>query len=327
MNTQKVTLEFMSTVSGLQEPTERRRVALIPAYNESRFIGSVVLQALQWVEVVVVVDDGSADGTAELARQAGAVVVQMNQNGGKAKALSLGLEYVTTLAPTAVVILDADGQHNPHQIPAVLAPIEQNEADIVIGSRFLDIKSDIPRWRRFGQHALTMVTNVASGVNSTDSQSGFRALAPDIISLLHFDTAGGFSVESEMQFLVQEHYLRLVEVPISVVYAEPPKRNPVFHALQVLNRILRLVGQNRPFLSFGLPGFLTLIAGILLGIQVITIYQASLTVAIGYALISVLLSILGSIGIATGTILHSVRGLLLEWGQRHTTSLSRRGES
>jgi glycosyltransferase involved in cell wall biosynthesis len=317
-----MTLNTLSPTFIAPDPPQRRRVALIPAYNEARFIGSVVLQTRHSVDIIVVVDDGSTDGTADLARQAGAVVVEMPQNGGKAKALSVGLAYIATLRPTAVVMLDGDGQHHPHQIPTVLAPIEREEADIVIGSRFLDIKSEIPRWRIWGQHALTLATNVASGVKATDSQSGYRAFAPDILELLRFNSEGGFSVESEMQFLVQEYNLRLVEVPISVVYAEPPKRNPVFHALQVLNRILRLVGQNRPFLSFGVPGFLALLFGILLGVQVIAIYQASLTLAVGYALLSVLLLVLGAIGIATGTILHSVRGLLIEWGQRHFTSRS-----
>ena len=297
------------------------RIALIPAYNEARFIGSVVLQVRPHVDQVVVVDDGSSDGTAETARAAGATVYSMPQNGGKARAISEGIAYIRRLAllrqgpPTAVVMIDGDGQHDPSQIPALLAPIEEGEADIVIGSRFIGIKSRIPKWRVFGQHALTLATNVASGIQSTDSQSGFRAFAPDVLPYLNF-SAKGFSLESEMQFIIREHDLRLVEVPISVVYEEPPKRNPIRHGLQVLNGVLRLIGQSRPLLFFGLPSVLLLFVGLLMGVWVVDLYQSTTTLAMGYALLCVLLSIMGCIGFATAIILHTIRAWLMEWLRR-----------
>jgi glycosyltransferase involved in cell wall biosynthesis len=209
-------------------------------------------------------------------------------------------------------MLDGDGQHNPAEIPSLLAPIEAGEADLVIGSRFIGIESQIPKWRVFGQHALTLVTNAASGIKSTDSQSGFRAFASDILPHLDF-YAEGFSMESEMQFIVREHNLRLVEMPISVVYEEAPKRNPIAHGLQVLNGVLGLIGRSRPFLFFGLPGFVVLMAGLLMGVQVVHIFQQTSQLPTGYALICVLLSILGGIGLATGVILHSMRAWLTEW--------------
>lgn len=293
------------------------RIALIPAYNEARFIGSVVLQVRQHVEQVVVVDDGSTDATAQTARAAGAMVYSMPQNGGKARAISEGFRYIRRLALfrealTAVVMIDGDGQHDASQIPTLLAPIEKGEADMVIGSRFIGIKSRIPKWRVFGQHALTLATNMASGIKSTDSQSGFRAFAPDVLPYLDF-SAEGFSVESEMQFIVREHHLRLLEVPISVVYEEPPKRHPIAHGLQVLNGILRLIGRSRPFLFFGLPGFVVLMGGMLLGVQVVHIFQQTSQLPTGYALVCILLSILGGIGLATGVILHSMRAWLTDW--------------
>jgi glycosyltransferase involved in cell wall biosynthesis len=294
--------------------TLRKRIALIPAYNEARFIGSVVLQTHCYVDQVVVVDDGSTDKTAEVAKAAGAFVLSMDQdqNMGKAKALSKGFEHIKKLKPTAVVMIDGDGQHNPSQIPNLLAPIEADEADMVIGSRFVGIESEIPKWRIVGQHALTVATNLASGVHSTDSQSGFRAFATHVLPLLDF-RAKGFSVESEMQFIAREHKLRVAEVPISVVYEEPSKRNPVAHALQVLNGVLRLVGQSRPLLFFGMPGLTFLLSGLGIGVWVVSIFQKRKELATGYALICVLCSIIGGIGLATGLILHSIRSLLGEW--------------
>jgi glycosyltransferase involved in cell wall biosynthesis len=294
---------------------QRYRVALIPAYNEERFIGSVVLQTRRYVDHVVVIDDGSSDATEMIARAAGAEVLKLPGNVGKAEAVTQGLSYLRRLKPTAVVMLDGDGQHSPRDIPLLLAPIESGAADIVIGSRFKEVRSQIPRWRVLGQHTLTVATNVTSGVYTTDSQSGFRAFHPDTLPVLAF-TARGFSIESEMQFIARENQLRVQEVPIAVVYAEPAKRNPVLHGMQVLNGILRLVGQTRPLFFFGLPGLIGLLAGLLLGGWVVHIYQLTRQLAIGYTLLAVLLCIVGTIGVATGIILHSVRALLLDWRQR-----------
>lgn len=293
----------------------RNRIALIPAYNEERFIGSVVLQALKHVDRVVVIDDGSADETAQIAEEAGADVLSLAENMGKARAVSEGISYLRRLRPTAIVMIDGDGQHDAKQIPTMLAPIEAGKADMVIGSRFVGIKSEIPKWRIFGQHALTIATNVASGVHTTDSQSGFRAFSPEALPFLDF-YADGFSIESEMQFIAAEQGLRLAEVPISVVYEEPPKRNPVRHGLQVINGIMRLVGQMRPLLFFGVPGMLVLAMGLLVGMWVVQIGHTSSELAIGYALLAILFCLIGVISLATGVILHSMRALVVDWLQR-----------
>lgn len=297
----------------------RNRIALIPAFNEVRFIGSVILRAQAHVERVLVVDDGSTDGTARVASSAGAEVLTLPHNTGKANAVSEGMRCVRGWQPTAVVLLDGDGQHDPDQIPSVLAPIENGEADLVIGSRFSGRKNDIPRWRIFGQHALTLATNVASGITVRDSQSGFRAFSPRIISHLDFSTEG-FSLESEMQFIARRHDLTLVEVPISTIYQDRPKRNPITHGLQVLNGILRLIGQNRPLLFLGVPGLSLLVMGLLMGVWVVRIYDRTFQLAVGYALISVLLCIMGGIGLSTGITLHSIRAWLLEWARESQKS-------
>ncbi|GAC1383657.1 MAG: glycosyltransferase family 2 protein [Herpetosiphon sp.] len=286
-------------------------VALIPAYNEERFIGSVVLTALSYVDLVLVVDDGSYDHTAEVARKAGATVLRHETNIGKSAAVNTGFTYLRALGPTTVVMLDGDGQHSADEIPVVLEPVLNGRADVVIGSRYLGIKSDIPDYRKVGQYGLTLITNFASGVHITDSQSGFRAFSPQALNNLLF-SQGGFSVESEMQFLVNEHKLRLAEVPINVTYAEPAKRNPVRHGMQVVNGILRLVGQIRPLLFFGVSGLMLILLGTLLGLHIIDVYAHTKTLAIGYSLITVLLCVVGVLLSFVGVILHSLRGMLIE---------------
>lgn len=285
-------------------------VALIPAHNEERFIGSLVLAVREYVDVVLVVDDGSSDRTTEIARKAGAIVVRHNVNQGKAGAVNTGFTYLRQLKPAAVVMLDGDGQHCADDIPSVLAPVLADAADVVIGSRFLAIQSDIPAYRQVGQHGLNLMTNMTSGVNLSDTQSGFRAFSHSAIACFSFQQCG-FSIESEMQFQLRDHQLRAVEVPIKVVYAEPAKRNPVRHGLQVLNGILQLVGQTRPLLFFSGAGTAALCGGVLLGARIIEIYARTHQLAVGYGLITVLLCVIGVLLLFAGVILHSTRGMLL----------------
>lgn len=286
-------------------------IALIPAYNEERFIGSLVLRVRSFVDVVVVIDDGSGDQTEAIAQRAGAIVVRHQANQGKAAAVNTGLSYVRGLRPLAVIMLDGDGQHCADDIPQVLEPILSGAADVVLGTRFREVHSQIPTYRQVGQHGLTLATNLTSGVWVSDSQSGFRAFSAQALAHLHF-RQGGFSIESEMQFLIRDHNLRLAEVPIKVVYAEPAKRNPVSHGMQVLNGIMQLVGQSRPLLFFSASGLLFFGAGGLLGLHIIDLYTQRHELAVGYALITVLLCVIGMLMLFAGMILHSTRGMLLD---------------
>ena len=285
-------------------------VAVIPAYNEERFIGSVVLKARRYVDVVIVVDDGSGDDTADVAAAAGAVVLRHPENRGKGAALNTGFAEARRLAARAVVVLDADGQHRTREIPAVLQPVLEEGADMVVGSRFLSRGRRIPLLRRLGMQGITLASNAGSGVSVTDSQTGFRAFSAAALANLAFHS-DGFSVESEMQFLAKQHGLTVAEVPISASYTDAPKRNVLGQGLEVLNGILNLMGQHRPLLFFGGGGFVVLLAGLWWGYRVVAIYSATQKLAVGYALIAVLLCVLGTLSLSTGIILHSLRGLML----------------
>jgi len=286
-------------------------VAVIPAYNEERYIGSVVLKTRKHVDTVIVVDDGSTDLTAEIAEAAGAVVVRHEGKEGKGTALSTGFRRIRELDPAAVVMLDGDGQHLTEEVPQLLAPVLRGEADLVIGSRYLQKRGGVPRHRIWGHWFFTTLTNLLSGKRTTDSQSGFRAFSPRAIECIRFSSEG-FSVESEMQFLAKQHNLRLAEVIITANYVEKSKRPVVKHGLLVLDGVLHIIGQYRPLLFFGLGGLALLLVGLIWGGWVVIIYQRTTQLAVGYALISILLTIVGSLGLFVGIILHSVRGLLLE---------------
>ncbi len=286
-------------------------VIIIPAHNEERFIGSVVLKARQYADRVIVVDDGSSDATAEIAHAAGALVSKHSENQGKGAALTTGLGLARRLEPRAVVMIDGDGQHVCDQIPLVAAPVLAGKADIVVGSRYLGDASETPAHRVWGHRVFNLMTSTTSGVSMTDSQSGFRAFSPAAVEAIRF-RSNGFSVESEMQFIARDQGLRMVEAPITIHYPDKPKRPVLSHGMLVLNGLLRMVGQYRPLLFFGAPGLVITLLGLALGGHVVTIYQATKNLAVGYAMITVLLAMIGMLAIVTGVILHSVRGLVLD---------------
>ena len=243
-----------------------RVVALIPAYNEAAVIGEVVEATLGQVPTVIVVDDGSADATAELAGAAGAAVVRLPENRGKAGAVMAGFAAALARGYEVVVMLDADGQHLPGEVPQVLAPVLAGEADLVVGSRFLETKSEIPRYRVLGQKTLNLFTALGAGVTLTDTQSGFRALGPAALSRLDF-VSGGYSLESDMIAHFADCDLRIAEVPISCRYDVPNshKKNPVLHGFEIVRAMSGaiVVRQRR---ALGLAGVPLVVTGSVFGV-------------------------------------------------------------
>jgi glycosyltransferase involved in cell wall biosynthesis len=250
-------------------------IAVIPAYNEELVIGSVVLRTRQYVEQVIVVDDGSSDRTSEVAKMAGAEVIRLDANTGKAYALLLGLKHAHNMGCTAVVMLDADGQHDPREIPRVAGLVIEGKADLVIGSRFLKKNNGIPRYRQVGQKTLDLFTNIGANSRVTDSQSGFRAISCKALEHLDF-RSDGYNVESDMINHFSKLGLSIQEVPISVKYDVPHKhkKNPVSHGVGVLTQLVNLIGYQRPLLLFGIPGFVFIIGGMVAEIWVFAEFYA-----------------------------------------------------
>jgi glycosyltransferase involved in cell wall biosynthesis len=304
-------LAFDITPNVLNMLEKHRVVVVVPAYNEDRFIGSLILKIVQFPLTVLVVDDGSTDHTAFVAEAAGALVVRHEQNMGKGAALNTGICEARLMDPEVIVVIDADGQHLVSELPSLICPILDGEADIVVGSRYLEKTSLVPTHRLLGHWFFNKLTSLASRVNVSDSQSGYRAFSPKAFNTDLF-LSSDFSVESEMQFLAHEHGLRITEVPITIRYMDKPKRPVMQQGRMVLNGILHLVGQYRPLLFFGLPGFLIMFGGATMGFLVIDIYRRLEQLAVGYAMISVLLTVIGMVLFSTGIILHSVRGLLID---------------
>jgi glycosyltransferase involved in cell wall biosynthesis len=290
---------------------QHRVVVVIPAYNEERFIGSVILKIRQFQVTAIVVDDGSTDATCLIAKAAGAIVIKHERNKGKGEALNSGIAAARKLNPEAIVVIDGDGQHMVRELPRIVQPILEDKADVVVGSRYLNNTSNTPNHRKLGHWFFNKLTGITSQVNLTDSQSGYRAFSLRAINADRF-LSTDFTVESEMQFWAHEQELRVIEVPVTIQYTDKPKRSVIQQGVMVFNGILHLIGQYRPLLFFGLPGFLIMFAGFTLGFEVVDIYRRVAQLAVGYAMISLLLAIIGMVLFSTGIILHSVRGLLTD---------------
>jgi glycosyltransferase involved in cell wall biosynthesis len=282
-------------------------VAVIPAFNEEIAIGSVIARAKQHVDEVLVIDDGSADKTAQVAELMGATVIVHEQNSGKGVALRTAFRWAQHKDVDILVTLDADGQHCPDEIPQVVEPILWKHADVVNGARFLKGHCvDVPKYRRVGQEVLTFATNMTADVKLTDSQSGFRAFSKDTFGVFNFNNAG-MGVESEMINDAAVAGFKITEVPITCRYdVEGSTFNPVKHGFSVLNSIINQFQRKHPLLYFGVPGLLCLLVGLSLGFWTVYGYKVGESFWIGKALLAMTFVMIGTFGVFSGLILNSI---------------------
>ena len=188
-------------------------IALIPAWNEERFIGDVVRGALKYVPVVVI-DDGSTDRTAQVAEEAGAEVVRHKVNSGKGVALNTGFDYAVAHDVDAAITLDADGQHDPDEIPLFIEAFRVGEGDLIIGKRDF---SQMPAKSQFGNRVGTKLLTRAMGQPVPDNQSGYRLLSQDVMRKCR-PTSQRFEAEVEILLRAQLDGFRIGWVPIQTIY-------------------------------------------------------------------------------------------------------------
>ena len=284
---------------------------VLPAYNEEVSIGSIVLLTSQYADNVIVVDDGSSDRTAEVAGKAGAEVVRHETNRGKGAALKTGFTAAADLGADVIVTMDSDGQHNPAEIPRLVAPILKGEADMVNGSRYLNgLDKNTPAYRRVGQTILDGVTNLNSGLRITDSQSGFRAFSASTKDVFRF-TAKGMAIESEMLADAGRHGLRITEVEIGVRYdVDGSTENPIKHGLGILMMVLKDIEFNRPLYYLTLPGSILGIIGLIMGVIFLREFILGKNLYFGPTMLMVLCIVIGSFMALMGIMLHSVSTIL-----------------
>ena len=276
---------------------------VIPAYNEEKNIGGVIVRALKCVDRVVVCDDGSLDLTGDIARGLGAVVVRHERNMGYGAALKSSFQEALRLGADIVVTLDGDGQHDPEEIPRLLDRLRTGDVGMVIGSRFLvGGGSNAPKWREAGIKMITGLTsNKELGV--TDAQSGFRAYKREALESLVL-TEEGMGVSTEILLKAGENGLKVAEVPVNISYSEGSStHNPVVHGVDVVLSTVKHLSMRRPLLFYGLPGLISMGIAAVFWAMTLRIYASTKAISTNITLIALSATFVGLILMTTGIIL------------------------
>lgn len=225
-------------------------IILLPAFNEARVINTVLTELKKTIRQlsvkteICVIDDGSTDKTAVLAKQTGSTVLAHILNRGLGASLATGLEYARNMQADLAITMDSDGQHDPEDLKIMLKPLLNDQADVVIGSRLLKDNGKMPWLRQINNQAFNLLTKILFKVTTTDSLSGFRGFNKKAIQLIELKT-DRMEVSNEFFSEIKRHRLRLAEVPIRVIYtdysiAKGVKPGTVFAILfRLLLRLLR----------------------------------------------------------------------------------------
>ena len=246
----------------------------IPAYNEAATVGDVVRRARTDGVSVLVVDDGSDDRTAAAARAAGATVVSHDRNRGYGAALATLFRHAHEADVDHLVVVDADGQHDPEEALTLVDTQRSSGRDIVVGSRFVaGAQTDMPLYRRAGVAVINALIAVAlrlgySSTHIADTQSGFRAYSAEAIEMLacRTDLSDGMDASIDILFRAADENCTVTETPVDVSYdvAEANTHNPVVHGGVLVRNVLARVLSDRPVRVLGVPGSVCLVVGAVL---------------------------------------------------------------
>ena len=295
------------------EAAKPKVIACIPAYSEEHTIASVIVKAQKHVDKIIVCDDGSKDMTAEIAEKLGAVVVKHDRNRGYGAALATLFEKAREADADIMVTLDGDGQHNPDDMPKLIAPLISGDADIAIGSRFLDAGGEeTPRYRKIGVKAITNISNSVSYPKLTDAQSGFRAYNKKAFnSIIPSETQMGVSTEILMK--ASQLGLRVKEVPIKISYAgNTSTHNPIYQGLDVILSTIKHLSIRHPLLFYGIPGFTSLMISAFFLFWTLEIFATKRVIETNIALVAVAAAVLGLMLMTTAILLWVIISVIRE---------------
>lgn len=209
-----------------------RVIAVIPALNEYHRLQQVVQQVRSFVSAVVIVDDGSGTPLIEhLPPMDSVTVIRHAINLGKGAALKTGTMWALERGYEVAVYIDADGQHDPQEIPALVTPIADGDIDIVFGVR--KFHQAMPFMARFGNRLLTIALRMLYHINVTDTQSGYRAVRLSAYPRLQWDSPR-YAVETEMIVNTGKHNLKYAEVPIRTIYHDKYKGTTVIDGVRIM---------------------------------------------------------------------------------------------
>lgn len=210
--------------------------ALVPAYNEGKNIREVITRLRSSLpnSSIIVIDDGSSDSTAEIAKSIGAIILDHETNKGKGEALKTGFEYIKKTNADFVVVIDSDLQFHPEEASKVLNPLMEGKADFVMGSRDW---SKVPFRHSLGNLVWRILFNILFGTKLTDTNSGFIALNKKAVGILE-NAGGGYIIENSMLIQLIKNNMRIINVPIAVEYK---RKAPVARGTRIVLGILLFI--------------------------------------------------------------------------------------
>lgn len=192
---------------------------VVPAYNEGSSVGEVVRRVRARYPNVVVVDDGSADATAQVARDAGAVVLVHVLNRGQGAALKTGMDYALSAGADIVVTFDSDGQHRLEDVQSMIDLVAQGKCDVALGSRFLNDETQVPFMRKVTLKLGVLFTRLVSRIRVTDTHNGLRVLSRKAAAAIHIKQ-DRMAHASEILDEIARLKLRFIECPTQILYTD-----------------------------------------------------------------------------------------------------------
>ena len=285
----------------------------IPAFNEEKNIINIIEKLQKKADIILVCDDGSTDKTGEFAKKMGAIVITHKRNLGYGAAIRSLFLKARELKSDMLVTLDSDGQHRIEDLLSVAKPIIDKQADMVIGSRFLQGNpKNIPKYRKFGIKIITRLANSSLEKSVTDSQSGFRAYSQNILSTIT-PLEQGMGVSNEILMKSSKNGFKIAEVPIVVSYeGNTSTQDPISHGVSVIMSTLKFISIEHPLKFYGIPGLIFLIIGLIFTIHTIQGFTETRQILLSSAIMGVGTIIFGSILLMTSIILFSIVNIVRE---------------
>ena len=285
----------------------------IPAFNEEKNIASIITKLMDITDTIIVCNDGSNDLTSQIAKKMGVVVIDHEKNLGYGGAIRSIFLKAKEMEGDILVTFDADGQHRIEDIQRVTDPIINQEADLVIGSRFLDdSEKEVPQYRKVGIKIITKITNASIKKQLTDSQSGFRAYSKNVIKELN-PSELGMGISTEILIKASSKNFKIVEVPIKISYlGETSTHNPVAHGSSVLLSTIKYTSIEHPLKFYGIPSVIFLIVGAVFTSWAINFYIEIGRLSTNLTIIAAGCILIGAVLLLTTILLYSLISVVRE---------------
>ena len=284
----------------------------IPAYNEEKNIARIIVQLKKIADQIIVCNDGSVDSTSIIAESLGVTVIKHPKNLGYGSAIRSIFLKAREINAECLVTIDADGQHKIEDINKVIKPITDGQADISIGSRFLDKNDNAPKYRKLGINVITKVTNSSLSQKITDAQSGFRAYNNKVLQTLT-PSDSGMGISTEILIKSSNLGFKIAEVPTEIQYeGDTSSQNPISHGTGVLLSTLKYISIERPLRFYGIPSLIFFVIGLTFTFLSIQYYAEIGRLNTNLSIVAAGTLLIGIILIVTAILLYSLVSVVRE---------------